>query len=436
MLAKKKKSENIIEKEETTFLESKKEKVKNRIKELLVNSSAHGIPNILRENRLCIKAIWLIFFIASTSLCAFYTIDSIADYMKFNTITTVKITHEQSIQFPTVTLCAYPQFNNSIEEIIFVARFEKVTIDVSQFFEEFFHIRFGKCFRFNSGKNISNETIDFVNSTKTGFLYGFHVNIYLEIPEEYDFGEVLLNIHNHSSPPFDIENQGFWIKTGSWNHFGIERVFREQLGEPYNECLKNVSTFKGNMTIINYIISSNRVYSQSDCFYQCSRLHALEESNCGCNSTLSLFDADCIRHFEKELEVTKCVDNFLHEFRKKFQFEKCQSYCPLECDSISYQISSHFEPLPTSGRISQKRKKEYGLGRFETYEEVNKNYICLFVYYKELKYTLISQEPKTVTFNLVSSVGGILGLFLGISFISFIELFEIFLEVIFILFKK
>jgi len=335
-----------------------------------------------------------------------------------------------------VTLCAYPAFNQSIDQIVIAVRFERIIINASQFFEEFNHNWYGKCFRFNSGKNYFNKSISLLNSTKTGFLYGFHINIYLEIPKGYDFGEVLLNIHNHSSSPFDFENHGYWIKTGSWNHIGIERVFTEQLGEPYNQCLKNASLFKGNKTIINYIVDSNRVYSQSDCFYQCSHLHALEESNCGCNSTLSSFDADCIRHFEIQSEPIICVDNYLHEFRLKYQSKKCQKYCPLECDSISYQISSHFEPLPTSGRISNLRKEEYGLEKFETYEEVNENYVCLFVYYKELKYTLISQEPKTLTFNLISSVGGILGLFLGISFISFIEIFEIFLEVIYILFRN
>ena len=58
------------------------------------------------------------------------------------------------------------------------------------------------------------------------------------------------------------------------------------------------------------------------------------------------------------------------------------------------------------------------------------------IYYNELKYTLISEEPKTEIFNFISNIGGILGLFLGVSFLSIIEIFEIIFEIIFIFFKK
>jgi hypothetical protein len=37
---------------------------------------------------------------------------------------------------------------------------------------------------------------------------------------------------------------------------------------------------------------------------------------------------------------------------------------------------------------------------------------------------------------LISNIGGILGLFLGISFLSFVEIFEIFYEILIILISK
>ncbi len=60
----------------------------------------------------------------------------------------------------------------------------------------------------------------------------------------------------------------------------------------------------------------------------------------------------------------------------------------------------------------------------------------LYIYYKNLNYKLISQNPKTEMFNFISNIGGLLGVFLGISFLSFIEIFETFFEIMFILFKK
>ena len=83
-----------------------------------------------------------------------------------------------------------------------------------------------------------------------------------------------------------------------------------------------------------------------------------------------------------------------------------------------------------------KSKKDHSLDLFQTYEEANKHWIVLYVYYKDLKYTLIKQEPKTETFDFISNIGGILGLFLGISFLSLIEALEIFIEIIYILFRN
>ena len=58
------------------------------------------------------------------------------------------------------------------------------------------------------------------------------------------------------------------------------------------------------------------------------------------------------------------------------------------------------------------------------------NEIKILVYYESLKYTLISQQPKTQLLNLIPNIGGALGLFIGISFLSFIEIIELFIEII------
>jgi len=64
------------------------------------------------------------------------------------------------------------------------------------------------------------------------------------------------------------------------------------------------------------------------------------------------------------------------------------------------------------------------------------NITAIYVFYEDLKYTLISQQPKLQFIDLISNIGGSLGLFVGISFISFLELFEILIEIIFIYFEK
>ena len=46
------------------------------------------------------------------------------------------------------------------------------------------------------------------------------------------------------------------------------------------------------------------------------------------------------------------------------------------------------------------------------------------MYYNDLKYTKITELQKTKIVDLIANAGGILGLFIGISFLSFIEILE------------
>ena len=98
------------------------------------------------------------------------------------------------------------------------------------------------------------------------------------------------------------------------------------------------------------------------------------------------------------------------KFFEKTVLEKCRDYCPLECESKTYSVS-------------------YNFARREPYTTI-------VVYYRTLKYTLVSQEPKMRQFDLVSNVGGIFGLFIGISFVTLFEIFEILFEILCITFKK
>ncbi len=274
---------------------------------------------------------------------------------------------------------------------------------------------YGQCYRFNSGINLNNERVNLLNSSKKGLLYGLRMDLYQNIPKGYDFNKIRLFIHNHSNPPIDILEQGTWITSGGWYRFQIERTFYQRLEYPFNKCLKDVNEFVNNKTIINYISNLNRSYSQSSCHEICTYLAILENSNCNCSTTLNEVPKYCIKKWSESSnlsETKKCVENFL---KQKFETitldQRCSNYCPLECDSMSFEITPYIEHFPISfGMISRQTKLDEGLMNFSTYEDVRKHYASVLIYYKDLKYTLIRQEPRTETFSYVSTIGGIFGL--------------------------
>ena len=66
---------------------------------------------------------------------------------------------------------------------------------------------------------------------------------------------------------------------------------------------------------------------------------------------------------------------------------------------------------------------------------MSKTYFGVYVYYDQLKYTLIEQQPKLELYGLVSNIGGTFSLFLGLSIGSFLEIFEVFINFLFLFFK-
>jgi hypothetical protein len=197
---------------------TKYERIKKKTKEILLVSSAVGIPNVIKSEKLLIKIIWLILIAISTAIGSYYVIKSIIDYTNYITVTTVSILDEHESEFPTLTFCYYlPTSSNQkrIENKILRIQYDRIELkNYSNYFQEFEDPIYNKCFRFNSGLNINNEKVDVLKTSISGQKNGLKLEISLEI--ELDFFELIVNIHNRSTPPFDISNGGFWMKTGNF----------------------------------------------------------------------------------------------------------------------------------------------------------------------------------------------------------------------------
>ena len=87
--------------------------------------------------------------------------------------------------------------------------------------------------------------------------------------------------------------------------------------------------------------------------------------------------------------------------------------------------------IRSSGNISSNESLDYYPG-FNTFENASRTFFAFRVFYDDLKYTLIKQQPKIELFGLISNIGGTLGLFLGF---SLLDLFEILVELVCIKFR-
>ena len=80
-------------------------KILKKIFELSENSTSHGIPSILRTNRLTIRILWTDCLLASISGCSYMVYKTISDYLNYETVSKIEYITELKSEFPTVSIC-------------------------------------------------------------------------------------------------------------------------------------------------------------------------------------------------------------------------------------------------------------------------------------------------------------------------------------------
>ena len=108
---------------------------------------------------------------------------------------------------------------------------------------------------------------------------------------------------------------------------------------------------------------------------------------------------------------------------------QCSTDCPLECDSINYELSMSTANFPTRVFAKLLRQREHIRRQFEpnetiTYEKLKESVLALDINYAELKYTVMSESASKTIIDLIASIGGTIGLFLGTSLLGIVDVIE------------
>lgn len=117
----------------------------------------------------------------------------------------------------------------------------------------------------------------------------------------------------------------------------------------------------------------------------------------------------------------------------------CGDNCPLECDSVEYTTSASSVVYPSDMFATMLQNNWIIQEKFDgrqdvTASELRSNILALNVFYSSLSYHSFTESPKTELVDLISNIGGTMGLFLGVSFLSFVEIFDL-MACLFVVFK-
>ena len=464
--------------------------IKKALIDTVLSSTSHGIPNIFRSNKTFLKVMWTILFLICFAECFRSMMKSVNTYLEWNAVTSIDYISEIPTKFPAISLCNLNPFitdyasnltsnflttknytyllrsisriddlNNNgfkfqkliqsnllttnytdeqrkklsypIEYMLLYCQFSLKDCNASDF-DWFYDASYGNCFTFNSGRDIKKSTepgsisglklwlyVGYLNSYASVFSSGIHVSVYNQ---------------TLSSKPRTAE--GIDVSSGTLTNVIIKRVFAENLPSPYNDCKPNLNSIESSDSdFTKIIINSNQTYSQKECFDLCLQNLIIKKCECYATYYNKLNGTrPCV-----ELDQINCIQNNSEEFQRSDFTRQCLPACPAECLTVSHSLSTSFSDFPNQKTSDEVKKNlinmKYVIGNI-TDQQIKKSLVSVNFYYDDLRYTQMSQSELMTFDDLLSNVGGTLGLFIGISILSFAEIFELIFQIIFILFEK
>jgi len=411
--------------------ESKKDRIKAKSLDLVLSSTSHGLPNIFRTQKKPIKIMWLILFSLFSSIGMYMVYKTISNYLKYEVVTKIDVIHEIPAEFPAITIINLrnPKSKVSLSKIMIGCQFNSEPCSEKDFEMNvdklgYVSYRFKKKLSYMVGAYYGlSVLINLKDSSKnTGILKGLR-----------------LIVHNHTSHSGyhgGYSQEGYNIAAGFQTDLVISRIFTQKLGEPFNRCLKNLDSLEMfDSEIYRFILNSTKFkYSQNDCLSFCigNKFNAiLNKSN--------LIENYVDVWYSLSSEMKEKVLGFYYEVIKGNIQKYCASDCPLECDSVKYHVSSSFTQI-SNETFYEFIEKLMASNSFsddhiiiQMLPDNLENLVYFNAFYADLEYTYINQLPKMDFFDLISNIGGNLGLFIGISFLSFAEIIEFIIEVVYIL---
>ena len=473
-------------------------KIKPLFLEWILSSTSHGLPNVFRTNYLYLKVFWMICFLASTSCCLYLISASLIAYFSFSVTVSTSREIQTPIDFPAVSICNLNPFHSFINaslssystnfgtnetSISIIERYLEVLknqaaanpiyhfngdlqsqlgfylsemlvscyyskkICSSSDFQMFRSYDYGNCYTFN--KNSSN--IKTISNAGSG--HGLEIELFTGDPNDevfiYKRGFYVV-VHNQSVTPI-MDNEGIYVNIGTETNIGVERTFYEKQSYPYSYCVIDpTSKTSSNSVLYKAILNelNEKAYRQKYCFKLCYQ--SLIMTNCSC------FDPRYPNPFKSSNQKLKpcyldqeykCMQEIKLDFENTNLRLKCgDSLCPEECLKVNYLTSVSTATYPTDEYCKYLQNQVSLTSRFRNETNFNiltaqikNSFVKINVFYNDITYTLLHESPTTTWDSLIGQIGGQLGLFIGISFLSMIELLELFFEtlrIVFIHYKK
>ena len=325
---------------------------------------------------------------------------------------------------------------------LIVTCFVVLCLNVPSDFQFIFHPGFGNCYRFNGGYNASGTPISYQQTFFPGYLTGITFELYAGLTDAQNYAGASIFkafnvlVLNQTTYPYWYGQTPYTVTPTFGYDFAIARTFYEQYNAwpfAYSECLVDehnelMNSLSGSSELFEQVVATGYEYSRDVCSEFCY-VHYLA-AECNCSTYRSRYHAG---------ELDYCLSDEENACEAKFRFSKfllfeffntnCLSKCPLECHKTTFQIAVSSYDYPGSSSNAQTSLAQSPTlvsrrGAQRDFVHNNEsNVIKVRFFYETLAYTQVDEEPRITVDTLIGTIGGHLHLFMGMSLLSFVEIF-------------
>ncbi|NWZ11604.1 ASIC1 protein, partial [Agelaius phoeniceus] len=296
--------------------------------------------------------------------------------------------------------------------------------------------RYGKCYTFNAGQDGKPRLITMKGGTGNGLeiMLDIQQDEYLPVWGETDETSfeagIKVQIHSQDEPPL-IDQLGFGVAPGFQTFVSCQEQRLIYLPPPWGDC----KAVAGDSEFYD-------TYSITACRIDCETRYLVENCNCRMVHMPGEPRARPARpcpplcsHLEHLLCVSpgdapyctpeqykECADPALD-----FLVEKDNEYCICEmpCNMTRYGKELSMVKIPSKASAKYLAKK---YNKSEQY--IGENILVLDIFFEALNYETIEQKKAYEVAGLLGDIGGQMGLFIGASILTVLELFDYAYEVI------
>ena len=348
----------------------------------------------METNNLIHKISWTLITFVLLVFCFIFIIQNVENYYEWTVITDIRSVKVDSLTFPAFTFCMTKNWADGTfetyeltDDMIVGCTYNnnncnKDDLEKTTLWHSYtIHREKVNCYTFNSGRDYLGNQRKLYEMNKIGLVFEIRMNL---TEDNYVAYNLDANIYKPTESKLI-----HYITPGKFTETTIKRVIDEKLPEPYNPCLKQDSIEKYDSVLVQNIIDNNETYRQVNCYDLCFQQHI---------SSLA------IKRNISEYEAFRNSTDFKHH-------KRCGGLCPLECDSTYYELSFLYY--------------DFSEANIEYYENLLNHsldpstFISIQISFDELQYTHMSQTAKMTGTDLVSNIGGVLGVFIEMSFFSF-----------------